>query len=508
MYRHVLSASLLAMTVLAAPQAARAYEDWTQSVDEATGVTLLTMDMSVHPARQTAPALRIHLIAGDQERLDGNSAVHYLKALGFFEQTYARQKLTEYHQAENKRVQDGEIESAVARPYVWLKTPPSELPVAEVKKFLEYTSFQPRMLREAVKYRSFSGERDMAGQDSPIMYLLPEIQSFREAARMQSLRCRLAIAEDRLDDAVEIIGQQFAMANHLSQDLFFVSALVGCAIQGIAHTDALYLARHEDAPNLYWAYASLPKPLIEMRQAYWFERSFLYEQIDALREVDHHLRPAGYWSDVIDRILPKIKDLEVEGVSLTGGNLSLEAQRLALVTYLAGSYPGARDYLIDDLGMDAETVDAYPTMQTVLLAVCKLYDELRDAQFKLRYLDYPDVVRLDGFGKFQDLLRKRVDRIGMAAGIATATLPALESIWAAENRCQLNIAVAQTIESIRHYAAEHDGALPKSLEQLELPAPKNPFTGAPLQYEFVNGRGVLQAASRNLRHRIILSAQQ
>ncbi|GAB5402684.1 MAG: hypothetical protein Aurels2KO_09150 [Aureliella sp.] len=507
MFRHILTAGLLAIAMFGSPPETLAFDDWTQSVDEATGVTLITMDVRIHPAKEANPALSINFIPGDHERLDGNSAVHYLKALGFFEQTFARQKLTEYHQAESKRVQDGEIESDAVRPYIWLETPPAELPLEEVREFLSYTSFQPKILREAAKYRSFSGERNMAGTESPIMYLLPEIQSFREAARMQSLRCRLAITEDRVDDAVEIIGQQFAMANHLSQDIFFVSALVGCAIQGIANTDALYLAQHADTPNLYWAYASLPKPLIEMRQSYSFERNFLFEQIDALRDVDERPRPAGYWSDVIDRILPKLKDLEVEGVNITGGDVSLEAQRLALVTHLAGSYPGARDYLVEDLGMDAATVDAYPTVQTVLLAVCKVYLELRDAQFKLRHLDYPDVVRLDGFGKFQDLLRKRTDRIGAAAGIATALLPALHSIWAAENRCQLNIATAQTVESIRHYAATHDGALPKSLDQLELPAPKNPFTGELLEYEIIRGRGILQASSRNMRSRIILTVQ-
>lgn len=494
--------------VLGSPSPAHAFEDWVQTNDAATGETLMTMELRIHPAAEPRPALSVQLMPDDSQRIDGNSAVHYLKAMGFFEQTNARRKLSEYQQAEQERIAKEGLDYSQMRPYVWLDMAPSEIPREEVREFLVYTSFQPPIIREAVLRRGFSGERNMDGQDNPIMYLLPEIQSFREAARMQSLRCRLAVAENRIDDAIEILGQQFAMANHLSQDSFFVSALVGCAIQGMASTDALYVAQHADAPNLYWAFAALPKPLIEMPLAYAFERNFLHEQVKVLREVDERPRPAGYWSDFIDRLLPQIESLEVEGVSLTGGDVPADMQRLNFATHLAAAYPGAREYLIQQCGLPTAQVDAYPATQTVMLAICKLYEELRDAQFKWRLVDYEDMVARNGLRQFVKLVGQRGSKIGQVASIVTSLLPSLDGIWRAENRCQMQTALGQTVESIRHYAAEHNGALPASLDQLDLPAPKNPFTGEKIQYELTRGRGVLLAKMPNLQYRLVLTVAQ
>ena len=163
---------------------------------------------------------------------------------------------------------------------------PQDLPLDEVRKFLQLTSFQTHFLREAARRRNLDLNRNMRQVKDPIAYLLPEIQAMRELARTQNLRCKVAIAEGRLDDAIEILGQQYAMAWHLGQDEFLVSNLVGIACTSIAWEDALHLVQHPKAPNLYWAFASLPRPLVDLRQANAFERQFLYEQVKVLREVD------------------------------------------------------------------------------------------------------------------------------------------------------------------------------------------------------------------------------
>ncbi len=51
-------------------------------------------------------------------------------------------------------------------------------------------------------------------------YLLSEVQTMRGLARLQTVRCKVAIAEGRLDDAIAILGQQYALARHLGQDVF------------------------------------------------------------------------------------------------------------------------------------------------------------------------------------------------------------------------------------------------------------------------------------------------
>ena len=186
---------------------------------------------------------------------------------------------------------------------------PAELPLDEVKQFLQLTSFQPPFLREAAQRRTMDLDRQMRNVQDPLMYILPEIQSMRELARTQSLRCKVAIAEGRIDDAIAILGQQYAMARHLGQDEFLVSNLVGIACAGIAWQDALYLVQHPKTPNLYWAFAALPQPLFDLRQANAFERQFLYEQVKVLREVNETPRPVGYWQDFVDRLIPQVRSL-------------------------------------------------------------------------------------------------------------------------------------------------------------------------------------------------------
>lgn len=486
-------------------QDARA-EDWVIERDEATGISTYRMNLTIYPAAEPRPALKTRFIADEFERYDGNSATFYLKAMGFFEQSNSRQILTEFFHQQSEKVSSGELEPDEMPPYTWLKTPPSELPIQEVKEFLRPLAFQPWFLSEATKRREFELDREIRQVENPIGYLLPEIQSFRQAARWQSLRCRVAIAENRVDDAIQILGQQFAMANHLSQDQFFVSALVGCAIHGIAANDALYLQNHPDTPNLYWAYASLPQPLVQLRDAYAFERQFLYEQVKVLREVDEQPRSAGYWQDFARRLLPQIQGLEIEGFRVADKNASPMMQQAQLAMRIAAAYPGARRYLIDEYGMDAIQVDQYPTTQVVMLALTKFYDELRDERFKWRFVDYAQAVQQEKFLALDKDLEERTAKIGWAGEVGAVLFPALHSLWAAENRVQMFTALSQTVAAIRDYAAANDGKLPHSLAHLPLPAPENVFTGNPIDYEYINGNGVLLAKAKGMQFRLVLTA--
>ncbi len=485
--------------------------DWVEVRDDATGVITQTMEMHIHPASPSRPSLKHQLIPAESDRVAGNAALFYLKAMGFFEQTNARDQLTEFHRKQSAMVSNGELEPGKVKPYVWLGTPPIELPVEEVKEFLQLTSFQPRFLAEAAKRRGFSFDRDIESSDNPIGYLLPEIQSFREAARMQSLRCRVAIAEGRTQDAFVTLGEQFAMANHLAGDDFFVSSLVGCAIENIAFVDALHLAQHADAPNYYWAYASLPRPIVDLRRANRFELSFLYLQLKALRDVDERLRPAGYWEDFIDRLVPQLAGFEIEGASAFTAAFhnaeSVETKRAALVGMIAAAYPGARRFLIEDLGMDEAVVEEYPTTQAVMLAICRFYDYIVDEQAKWQLIDFDKAAQRRGFAEVDRELQSQAERLGWVVHFATMLLPAMQSIQAAQERADMSVALLQTVEALRAHADERGGALPENLADLSLPAPNNPVTGNAFEYRRHGGKGVLEATTRFLQYRLVLSVR-
>ncbi len=477
--------------------------DWLVEQEDQSYLKIMTRVLSLHPANEPQPALRYRLIPDDFDRTDGNAAVYYLKALGFLEENAARNRLSELRrkaEAEAARKEEDDWP-----PDSWRHQAPAKLPKAEVHQFLQLLRFQPPLLREAAHRRSFSLDRNIRSVKDPMLYLLPEINTMRELARHQSLRLRLALAESRVDDAIEILGQQYAMAEHLGQDEFLVSGLVGVAIASISWDDALHVVQHADMPNLYWAIASLPKPLVAMDKAKAYERQFLFEQVKMLRDVDVDPRPAGYWEQFIDRILPELSTLISTEGDWRFDSDDPEVARAALVSIIGASYPGAKQYLLQDMKMDKATVEAYPKAQTVFLAM-KLYSEYaRDERLKWQYVPLHQAESSPLYQQSYEQLQQDQRRLGWITQPVQLALPALNAVAKAQLRAQQNLAMLQTIEAIRLYAANHDGQLPKSLGRLPLPAVLDPLTGKPFIYEHNGDSAVLRGSRAGwVRYQLVI----
>ena len=477
---------------------------WLTERDKQTGILVKTMEMTLHPQNEPRPALKYRLLPDEFDTVDGNAAVYYLKAMGFLEQNPARDRLSEVYAEAAERARNEDKSYGEVPPYVWQKMKPEELPLDEVKQFLKLTSFQPWFLKEAARRRRFDLDRNLPEVEDPIAYLLPEVQSMRGLARMQAIRCKVAIAEGRIDDAIAILGQQYAMARHLGQDEFIVSTLVGIACAGIAWDDALYLVQHPDAPNLYWAFASLPRPLVDVRHALAVERQFVYLQFKVLREVDESPRPIGYWQDFLDRLIPQMGTL-ADDFGMPWAKDDPETARVKLVGFVAAAYPGAKRYLIEDCGLPREQVEAYPTAQVVFLAAVRYYDEARDDYFKWAQLPYWQARSKTRGLRPKDFVRVKADHVGWSSAPAQLLLPAILAVRTAVARNEQTLALVQTVEAIRMYGAAHDGKLPATLDDLPVPAPLEPFNGKPLDYRYHGRYAVLNGHDMpGLRYRLIL----
>jgi hypothetical protein len=478
-------------------------DDWSEQDMEGGAGKIFVREMTLYPQAEPDPPLRYRLIPDHFDRKSGNAALYYLRAMGFVEQSAARDRVSEFQKQQVEKAREAGIDFADVPPNSWLSMPPSELPLDEVNEYLTYTSFQPRDLATARMLKDFEMDRNVRDVENPIMVLLPEIQYMRELARNQSLRCRVAIAESRAADAIEILGQQYSMANHLGNDEFIVSNLVGAAIAGIAFTDLLYLLESPEAPNLYWALAALPDPLIDMKEAMAYERQFLLEQVKVLREVDETIRPAGYWVDFVDRLLPQIQGLGADGFVVgSGGNTPRD--RVALVTLIAASYPGAKKFLMERRGFSEEQIESYPVAQVVFLAQKKFYELATDEIYKWEFVDYAEAQASPLFSKSENFLKQATEQYGWTTEMASVFLGATNAIVTARERPQLHTSMAQTIEAIRMHASENDGQFPESLEALALPSPKNPYTGKPLGYQLQDGVATLTGEGDRLTYKLIL----
>ncbi len=481
---------------------------WLESKDDQTGISVRTMEMTLHPQPEPRPALKYRLLPDEFEMLDGNAAVYYLQAVGFLEQDPSRKMLFEYYQAARERANEQGKALHQAPPYTWYSMSPEELPLAEVKDFLRMTAFQPRYLAEAAKRRRYDMDRNIREAEDVIGYLLSDVQTMRQLARMQSLRCKVAIAEGRIGDALAILGQQYALGRHLGQDDFLISNLVGIACTGHAWDDALHLVQHPDTSNLYWAFATLPRPLIDASYALALERQFLYLQLKALREVDETPRPPGYWQDFLDRLIPQmswlfVTEIGLPWISIPLSNEDPETVRTMLVGFVAAAYPGAKRYLIEDHGLAREQVEAYPIAQVVFLAIVRHYDEARDEYFKWAHLPYHHA-RLKS-GDADQFLGQKEKRLGWSAAPAQLLSPAVGAVQTATARLGQQLALVQTVEAIRMYGAAHDGKFPETLDDLPVPAALEPFTGQPLDYQYHGDHAILRGHPMpGLRYRLVL----
>lgn len=440
------------------------------------GLVVALRELTLAPKSEPRPALSVRLLPDDYESVPGNAAFFYMQAMAWAEQSNARRMRDEFERKYVEQAQQKNLSMSEVPPHVWRESMrPEALPLDQVKEYLGYSAFQSRFLEQAWRRPHCDFDRRIREVESPAMVLLPEIQAMRGLARTQSLRFLTAIAEDRTDDAVTIFGQQLAFAPHLSQETFLVSNLVGLACASIGISDASYLCEHPDAPNMYWAIAALPNPLVNTRPSLAFERQFLFEEFKQLKEIDTTPKSNEFLRESLAALKKAVEHLSSGPVEPFSG-----MGELSTSLAVASGVPGAKRYLTEVEGIDVETIDSLPRTQVFLLGVRRYYENARDELFKWQYLTYAQVQRHRKDPRQR--LESDLQEYGLIAAPSGAVLSAVNAVMTAQTRQQQSLALLQTIESIRHHLAANDNNLPASLDELELPALDDPATSKPFTY--------------------------
>ena len=452
----------------------------TKPADEAPKIYTETFDLTLYPKAEPVPALKYKFLPDTFERNSGNAASLYLKAMGFLEQTTARKKLFEIEAAAEAKAQAEKVGTADVPPLSYIDTPPSKYPIEQVKEYLQHTAFQSPLLEQAWLRDRFEMDRQVKDTKNPFAILIPEVQGIRDLARKQSIRCKLAIAENRIDDAIKIVGQQYAMARHVGQDDFLVSALVGCAIQGIATEDLYYLVQHPDCPNLFWAASRLPKPLIEWEHCLASESHFIELQFAKLRQVNTQLRPNAYWQEFITEFTDEMKANSVfywSGVDVGDESKLPSDPQAEIESHVTSNYAAAKEFLIQQSIVSPDKIDAYPKAQVFFLAMKHHFEQSRDELFK-----WYDVALHQGSQQIEAIEKKNSDRSRPEFTRLSEFLFAGHAVRYAQARSIQRMLLIQAVEGIRLYGAVHDGKLPESLADLPYPLPADPASGQPLIY--------------------------
>jgi hypothetical protein len=420
--------------------------------------------VTIRPAAEPVPALKYEFLPEFRDQVSGNAVIHYHRAADL-----AGKRLS--------------FDNPDEKPTQWLEMPARDLPLAEVRRFVDREQKVFQELELAARCDQCDWQIREAARREGFSFIFPDIQKLREFANFLKLRARVETAEGKVPEAVRTLRLGFAMARHANQADTLISSLVGAAIAQLMTDQVIELLQIPNAPNLYWALSDLLRPFIDLRGAMQAER-LMVNALFPLQE-----------SGVDVRKTPLSIQQFQERLEHFMGTPPYERTefRLFLIAITAKAYPEAKRYLLSQ-GLAAETVEAMPRIQVVFLFSLAEYDRLFDEMLKWQGVPYwqarAGLEKAEQALKLERAREVQLQRLPLAGML----LPAIQKVFFATAKIDRKIAAVRCIEAIRLYAAGHDGKLPGALSEItDVPIPIDPVTGKEFEYKAEEGKAVLSA---------------
>jgi hypothetical protein len=399
--------------------------------------------MTVQPMAAPKPALKYQLLPEVRELNAGNPAQNYLKCF-----------------AEQRNFFFGK--EAVADRARYLTMPLAELPAKDLFQYggsaLRQADWAARL--EAVDWQILQ-HLQVEGVDSS----LPELGLLQLLGPALQVRFRAEAAGHHFDDGVRTAKTLFALARHLGEHPRLVGNRLGLSFAHMGLAILEEMEQEPGCPNLYWALTDLPCPLVELRKGMQGEATLAAADLRALRDD-----------------APMTEEQLAKFVSRMSGQMGYARQQAGeaprgLRTALAARLQdrdqaraaGAR---LVQAGCPENRVRKLPPAQVVLLDEKRDYEVRRDERMKLLTLA---PWQIDALAGSQESERGE-------HGLFADLLPHVISERRAQGRLEQRIALLRHVEALRLYAADHEGRLPATLDQIAVPLPVDPFTGKAFVY--------------------------
>jgi hypothetical protein len=207
--------------------------------DEKQAEQVRTIELTLHPAKAPEPVDKYLLLPKAEEQSDANAASLYEKAV----------------QSLPKNLQSDLISK-------WSRAPLEELPLEQVQSTLQQLEPTVQLLKEAAK-RKYCKWPDSEISEYP---LTEYMRRYRLIIYILALQARTQIVQGQYDKAIGTLQTSFAMAKHLAEAPALVQCLIGLSTAAFMCRQLEQFVQGAEAPNLYWALHSLPKPLIDLTE--------------------------------------------------------------------------------------------------------------------------------------------------------------------------------------------------------------------------------------------------
>jgi hypothetical protein len=440
-----------------------------------------TVTIVLHPAAETRPSLKYQLLPAILEPRRENAAVHYLML----------------HNFESRRLSDQELMMA------WIDC--AKMPLSELRKARDKDQKTPR--KDNAYWSSNPGwvfdEINRGNQCDHCDWGLPLRDPYYEsvrvpqylylvnAARWLSVCARIRIADGRYDEAIKYLQSVLACGRRVGNDadLRLVCAVGNVIVEkGLEQVETFI--QQPDAPNLYWALATLPRPMIDIRAT--MDRSLHGFYIDhpELRDLGRQSHTPEEWQKMLDQLVEHFTSVYDSGKE----SPSQDARKLKIYWEVMKNYPQAKKCLIAH-GRPASEVEAMSVPQAVLLCTMQTYDELNERGNALVLLPYSKSGR-----ELRQMEKRLTDPVVSNDGMLSAMKKYLvfQSYPATRMACtDRKIASLAILDALRIYAAAHDGRLPEKLADItEVPIPNDPTRDEPFSYHREGDAAILESPSQ------------
>ncbi len=430
------------------------------AADESQDVYWVDRTLTVRPAAQPDQAMRYQLLPRAVDRQPGNAAAKYREAFRLLDS------------AKEVSTSEDELHFEVSHSSMTQLRGESG---KDIKQQLE--PFEPAIDMAAEAARKDTCNWDYALRAQGALHPQSEPPAVRRLGIYLAVRAQLAMAERRFDDAISDLQTMMAMGRHISKTRTSNGAIVGASLVLLAQAHLVELIQQPDSPNLYWAFSTLPRPMIDLHSLLEMDHGVLFW---TTHEKDIHKWRKG---EVSHATLSKAMDAMVEVLGDIHGplremtTLSAEDRASRLKTHIRKTYPRALDWLADQ-DWENEAMEGLEPHEAVAAYHAGVFTHARNRALKWVHLPLGE----RRYDKARTLVEEYKDED--PSNPVVVVIPAIEHLARTIDFSVRMIEVHRVLEAVRLHAAGNDGELPESLGGIEaVPVPDDPVTGTPFNYE-------------------------
>jgi hypothetical protein len=362
----------------------------------------------------------------------------------------------------------------------WGEMPIEALPTDEMRQLLASYNAPLGELRRAenLMRTDYNLQLEALSSHEMVGTLLPELQEMRQLARVLHLNARLAVAEQRWDDAAADLRAGFRLAEFAAHSTdFLINRLVGFAISGQMMNVIEEAIQQPECPNFYWALAGLPtEQLFETKQAIEFESVLMARLFD----VGNPLPDEPIGADAARARIRKMTEDLTQTMELASNARKPASTQIMAGVYVVALAEPSRE-LLAKTDLWAGRVDELSSAEAVLRATILKLARARDRW--VAWSTLPDEM-WDEYTEERNAAFEApsADRDPLTMLVQLLS-PAVGAARVAGLRQHQQHHWLATIEAIRMYAAEA-GELPESLESLRpVPAWTDALAAKPFNYQ-------------------------